>query len=151
MPVTKEEIDREKAALPAGWGRFGIALERLIELSEPDESLIATCVALNPDYHHTVGFAPGSALNLANTLEEARDATNVVVACTDRRLVLVFTRLGGAPRSHMVIPFEATSIVERDKKAFVLEHNGARIRFRGAAKRPAARLLDALAAKLSTA
>ncbi len=148
MPVTEEEINREKAALPVGWGRFGKALERLMELSEPDESLIATCVTLNPDYHHSVGFAPGSALNLANIVQEAREATNVVVACTDRRLVLVFTGLGGAPRSHVIVPFEGTSIAGRDKKAFALEHNGARIQFRGAAKRPAARLLDALAAQL---
>jgi hypothetical protein len=148
--VTEEEIAREKAALPVGWGRFGNALERLMELSEPDESLIATCVTLNPDYHHAAGFAPGSVLNLADMVQEAREATNVVVACTDRRLLLVFTGLGGAPRSHVALPFEATSIVRRDKKAFVLEHNGARLQFRGAAKRPAARLLDALAAKLSS-
>jgi hypothetical protein len=150
MTVTKEEIDREKAALPTGWGRFGKALDRLMELSEPDESLVATCVTLNPDYHHTVAFAPGSALNLASLVQEAGEATNVVVACTDRRLLLIFTGLSGVPRSHVVLPFDGTSIAERDKKAFVLEHNGARIQFRGAAKRPAARLLDALAAKLSS-
>jgi hypothetical protein len=110
MPISKEEIDREKAALPAGWGRFGKALERLTELSEPDESLIAACVTLNPDYHHTVSFAPGSALNFASLIQEARGATNVVVACTDRRILLVLTGLSGAPGTHVVLPFEGTRI-----------------------------------------
>ena len=148
MPVTDADIDREKAALPTGWGRFGKALERLPEVCAPDESVLATCVTLNPNYHHRVGFAPGSGLNLINSVQEARESTNVVVACTDRRLVLIFTALSGTPRSHAEVPFDGTNIVDRDKKAFVLEHDGVRVEFRGASKKPAARLLDTLAARL---
>jgi hypothetical protein len=50
VAITGQGIDREKKTLPFGWGRFGKALDKLAEISEPTESLLASCVALNPEY-----------------------------------------------------------------------------------------------------
>src|SRR5262249_49554098 len=41
VAITREEIEREKKALPFGWGRFGKAYDQLSEISETDEALLA--------------------------------------------------------------------------------------------------------------
>ncbi len=52
MAITSEEIAREKERLPCGWGRFGKSLDHLAEISRPGETLLSSCVGLNPDYKH---------------------------------------------------------------------------------------------------
>jgi hypothetical protein len=94
MSITAEEIKREKKTLPFGWGRFGQTLERLEEISEPDESLLASCVALNPQYQQTDRFVPGTALS---AIHEVMKTTNVVLACTDKRLIGIGTNVAGGP------------------------------------------------------
>lgn len=56
MAITAEEIAREKKRLPRGWGRFGKSLDRLAELSEPKESLVSSCVGLNPNFHYSIPY-----------------------------------------------------------------------------------------------
>jgi hypothetical protein len=97
MSITAEEIKREKKTLPFGWGRFGKTLERLEEISEPDESLLASCAALNPQYQQTGRFVPGTALS---AIHEVMKTTNVVLACTDKRLIGIGTNVAGGPREH---------------------------------------------------
>ncbi len=48
MTITPEEIEREKKTLPFGWGRYGKAYDQLAGISEPDESLLAAGVAMQP-------------------------------------------------------------------------------------------------------
>jgi hypothetical protein len=145
--ITAEQIEREKNTLPFGWGRFGKALDRLAELSEPNESLLATCVAQNPEYQQSGKFVPGTALGAAHALLELRKATNVVLACTDERLIVIPTGVGGAPRDHSSIPLDGVEILSRKKRVFVLGWPGGRMRIRGPAKQQAPRFLEAVAAR----
>lgn len=144
MNITSEDVEREKRRLPRGWGRFGKSLEHLAELSEPDETLLSSCVGLNPEFRHrgTVGHDT-VALGLA--FAEMTKATNVVLGCTNRRLLVVTTGMGGAPREHYVIPYEGLEIASRDKKEFVLRWPAGEVRIRGAAKQQLPDFLDALA------
>lgn len=143
MSITTDEIEREKKTLPFGWGRFGKTLDRLAEISEPEESLLASCVAMNPEYQQTIGPALGA----GRAAFELTKATNVVLACTDRRLIVIPTGVGGAPREHRSIPYDGLDIVSRKKRLFVLAWPGGRMRIRGTAKGQDARFLDALAAR----
>jgi hypothetical protein len=138
MAVTAEEIEREKARLPRGWGRFGKALDQLTEICEPDESLLSTCVTLNPQFRHT-------SVTLAGGLMEMTEATNVVLAATSKRLIVISTGMGGAPRKHYDLPWAGLQIAERQKKEFTLRTEAGEIRFRGAAKQEVPGFLDAVA------
>jgi PH (Pleckstrin Homology) domain-containing protein len=141
VSVTPEEIAREKDRLPRGWGRFGKSLDHLTEVCDPDESLISSCVALNPEFRHKSRSLPGGLL-------EMTDSTNVVLAATDKRLIVVATGMGGAPRKHYVIPYEGLQIADRQKKEFTLRtQDTSEIRFRGAAKQEVPGFLDAVEAK----
>jgi hypothetical protein len=144
LGITVEEIERAKGTLPFGWGRFGKALDRLTELSEPDESLLAVCVALNPDYQYHAKFVPGSPLSTAHALHELTKTTNVVLACTNRRLLVISTGAGGAPREHNTIAYEGVEIVSREKTKFVLGLPEGQMRIRGAAKKQVPAFLEAL-------
>ncbi len=97
MAITAEEIEREKKALPFGWGRFGKAYDQLAEISEPDESLLVAGVALNPEYRQGGRFVPGT---LASAVSELRKTTNVLVACTNQRLIMISTGVSGGVRNH---------------------------------------------------
>jgi Bacterial PH domain len=146
VSITAEEIEREKKTLPFGWGRFGKALDRLGEISAANESLLASCVALNPEYHYQPRFVPGTALGAGHALHELTKSTNVVLACTNERLIMISTGGGGGPREHVSILYEGMEIISRDKKEFVLGLPDGQIRIRGAAKQQVPRFLDALAA-----
>ena len=88
--ITADQIDQQKGASPTGWGRFGKALDRLAEIGEPDEALLAACVTLNPTFQHET-------VSLAGGLFELTKSTNVVLAVTDKRLIILATgRSGGA-------------------------------------------------------
>jgi hypothetical protein len=138
VAIGSDDIAREKDRLPRGWGRFGKSLERLADIAEPDESLLCTCVALNPDFEHR-------SMSMGGTLIEMTKDTNVVLGLTDRRLILVATGMGGGPRSDESIPIEGLEVAERKKKEFVLVWPGGSVRLRGAAKQMLPEFLDRLA------
>jgi hypothetical protein len=109
-------VEREKDLLPFGWGRFGKTLDALPELLDPDEELLAACVGLNPSFEHT-------AITLAGGLRELTKSTNIVLAATDRRLLLVPTGAGGAPREqreHSELSYEGMAIAEVGKRELKL-------------------------------
>jgi hypothetical protein len=139
MTITSEEIAREKQRLPRGWGRFGKTLERLAEISEPDETLLSTCVTVNPSFEH-------KAWSLEFGLYEMTKATNAVLASTNERLILVATGFGGASRKHQSITYDGLEIVSRAEKEFVLRWQGRAMRFRGGHKDVVPGFLDGLAA-----
>ncbi len=140
MAITKQEIEREKSRLPRGWGRFGKTLDKLDEMLEPDESLISTCVALNPKFEHRTVTLVGGLLEMTKT-------TNIVLAATSERLLMVGTGFGGAPRTDTSIPYDGLEIVSRGESEFVLAWPDAQMRVKGAHKKQTPEFLDALAAR----
>jgi hypothetical protein len=143
MAITREEIEREKNTLPFGWGRFGKVYDQLAEISTPDESLLAAGVALNPEYHQGGRFVPGT---LASAVYELRKTTNVLVACTDQRLLMISTGLAGGAREHVSIPYEGMEIVERARRYFVIGVPEGRVKIRSMAKQQQPRVLEVLEA-----
>jgi hypothetical protein len=141
--ITAEQTAREKARLPRGWGRFGKAVDYLAELSDPDETLLSTCVALNPTFKHTTRTLGGGLAELAM-------ATNVILAATDQRLVVVPTGAAGAPRGHYAIPYRGLELVSQAKKEVTLRWAEEEVRFRGASKQQLPEFLEMLTAHLST-
>ena len=146
MGVTVEEIAREKGRLPRGWGRFGKSLDHLAQISEPDESLLSSCVGLNPEYKQrgTVGH---DAVAVGLIFSEATKSTNVVLACTNKRLIVLATGMGGAPRDHYAIPYDGLEIVSREFKAFTLGWPDGQVRIRGAHRKRVPEFLEAVAAQ----
>ncbi len=144
MAITREEIEREKKTLPLGWGRFGKAYDQLAEISESDESLLAAGVALNPEYHQGGRFVPGT---VASAVSELRKTTNVLVACTNQRVIMISTGVAGGVRQHVSIPYGGMEIVERAKRYFVLGVPDGRIKIRGMAKQQQPRFLEVLEAQ----
>ncbi|HXY91591.1 MAG TPA: hypothetical protein VEP49_03875 [Acidimicrobiia bacterium] len=138
--ITEEQTRLQKELLPRGWGRFGKAIDSLTEISEPDEQLVAACVTLNPSFQHR-------SVTLAGGLAELTDSTNVVIAATDRRVVVVSTGAGGAPRGHTEIPYVGLEVVEHAKREVTLRWAEGEARFRGAAKPMLGPLVDALTAR----
>jgi hypothetical protein len=143
--MTREEIEREKQTLPFGWGRFGKAYDQLAEIAEPDESLLAAGVALNPEYRQGGRFVPGT---LASAVSELRKTTNVLVACTSKRLIMVSTGVAGGARQHVSIPYEGMEIVERAKRYFVIGVPEGRVKIRSMAKQQQPRFLEVLEAEV---
>ncbi len=141
MAITREEIERERKTLPFGWGRFGKAYDQLAEVSEPLESLLAAGVALNPEYRQGGRFVPGT---LASAVSELRKTTNVLVACTNQRLILLSTGVAGGVRDHVSIPYEGMEIVERARRYFVIGVPEGRVKIRGMAKQQQPRVLEVL-------
>lgn len=135
--ITAEETAREKDRLPRGWGRFGKSIDALIELSEPDETLIAACVGLNPSFEHR-------ATSLPRGLMELRKSTNVVLAATDRRLIVLSTGFAGGDRDHASIPLEGLEIIEEKKKELAVRWPEGEMRVKGCAKQMLPALVDAL-------
>jgi hypothetical protein len=144
VAITAEEIEREKKTLPFGWGRFAKAYDTLAEISEPDESLLAAGVALNPEYRQGGRFVPGT---VASAITELRKTTNVLVACTNRRLILISTGVVGGVRDHASIPYEGMEIVERARRYFVIAVPEGRIKIRSMAKQQQPRFLEVLETK----
>jgi hypothetical protein len=142
--MSHEEIEREKKTLPFGWGRFGKTYDELAEISRPDESLIAAGVALNPEYRQGGRFVPGT---VVSAVHELRKTTNVLVACTNQRMIMLSTGVAGGVRQHVSIPYEGMKLVECTKKHFVLSVPAGRIKIRGMAKQQQPRLLEALEAQ----
>lgn len=148
MAITAEEIEREKKKLPFGWGRFGKAYDQLAEISEPDESLLAAGVALSPEYRQGTRFVPGT---LASAVSELRKTTNVLVACTNRRLIMVSTGVAGGVRKHASISYEGMEIVERARRYFVIAVPEGRIKIRSMAKQLQPGFLEVLETRVQPA
>jgi hypothetical protein len=142
--VTTAEVAEQKGRLPMGWGRFGKTLEHVIELAEPDEPLLAACVTLNPTFVHR-------SISLAGGLYEMTKSTNVVLAATDRRLILVATGMGGAPMNHQELSYLGLEISAVDKKELTLRWADGEARFNGAAKSMLAPFAAALAERIRSA
>jgi hypothetical protein len=137
--ITEDQIAREKDRLPRGWGRFGKALDHLAEVSEPNETLLASCVTINPTFEHTgIGLLG---------MTELSESTNTLVAATDRRVIVLATGITGAPRKHIDFPYEGLQIINPGKKEVTLGWPDARLRFRGAAKQMLPELLETLTAR----
>jgi hypothetical protein len=146
MAISQDEIEREKKRLPRGWGRFGKSVERLAELSEPDETLLSSCVGLNPEFRHR-HWSGHDAVALAGALSEMTKATNVVLGCTNERVIVVATGFGGAPRNDYSIPLHGLEIPSRADKEFVLSWPEGEVRIRGGHKKQVPEFLDAVAAQ----
>ena len=140
VSVTAADIERAKARLPRSWSRFGKAFDQLAVICEPDESLLSCCVALNPQFRHT-------SVSLAGGLLEMTGSTNVVLAATSKRLIVIGTSMGGAPREHDELSWAGMQIAERDSKEFTLRTGYGEIRFRGAAKQMVPGFLEAVQEK----
>lgn len=91
------------------------------------------------------GHAQSVPLGLA--FSEVTKATNVVLGCTNERVIVVATGMAGAPRDHCSIPHEGLEIVSRDKKEFVPRWPQGQLRIRGAAKQQLPEFLDTPAAR----
>lgn len=132
--ITAQQTAAQKSLLPMGWGRFAKAIDHLIDVSHPDEQLLAACVTLNPTFVHR-------AITLAGELYELRNSTNVVLAATNERLIIIATGIGGRPMNTEQLPYEGMEIVARDKKETTLRWPDGEARFHGAAKPMLAPLL----------
>jgi hypothetical protein len=135
-------VEREKDLLPLGWGRFGKTLEKLPELLDPDEGLLAACVGLNPSFEHR-------SITLAGGLRELTKSTNLVLAATDRRLLLIATSAGGSPRDHSEVAYDGMAIDEVAKRELALSWPEGSMRIKGLAKSMAAPFEQALRARLA--
>jgi len=102
-------LEREKSLLPFGWGRFAKSLQKLPDLLDPEEDLLATCVGLNPTFEHR-------SITLAGGLRELTKSTNLLLAATDRRLLLIPTGAGGAPRDHSELPYDGMAVEKAGKR-----------------------------------
>ena len=125
--ITPQQTAEQQNRLPMGWGRFSKAIDHLIEVSQPDEQLLAACVTLNPTFVHRTISLPGG-------LYELTKSTNVVLAATNERLIIIATGVGGGPVSHEALSYEGMEIVDGDKKEVTLRWADGEARFRGAAK-----------------
>lgn len=96
-------------------------------------------VGLNPDFEHRTR-------GLRVFIDMTKD-TNVVFGLTNRRLIIVATGMGGAPKSDDSISLEGLEVAERMKKEFVLEWPDGRVHVRGAAKQMLPDFLDQLSAR----
>lgn len=134
-------IERQKDLLPFGWGRFGKSLDHIAEVAEPGEELLAACVGLNPTFEHRT-------ITLAGGLRELTKSTNVVLAATDRRLLLIATGAGGAPRDHTELAYDGMAIEEVGKRELTLRWPEGSMRIKGLAKSMAPGFEEALRGRL---
>lgn len=123
--------------LPRGWGRFGKSIDALADASEPDETLLAACVGINPTFKHR-------AITLAWGAFELTKSTNVVLGATDRRVILLATGAGGAPRDHVTIPRDGLEVAGARKKELTLRWPEGELHVKGVAKQMLPAFVDAL-------
>jgi Bacterial PH domain len=128
LVIDESQIQREQDRLPRGWGRFGKALTHLGEVAQPDESLLSSCIGVNPEFkiggsltEPMVGIAAGAvAGRMAGIAKAATKDTNLLLAATDKRIIAIATGLRGDPREHAFIPYEGLEIAALEKKRISL-------------------------------
>ena len=103
---------------------------------------MSCCVGLNPTFRHT-------AISLPGVLHEMTKSTNVVLAATDRRLLIVATGFGGAPREHEEIPYAGLEIVAVEKKELTVRWPDGEMRVHGIAKQMLPGFAEALSGRLA--
>jgi hypothetical protein len=135
-------VEREKSLLPFGWGRFGKSLQKLPDLLDPEEDLLATCVGLNPTFEHR-------SITLAGGLRELTKSTNVLLAATDRRILLIATGAGGAPREHSELPYDGMAIEKAGKRDLKVTWPEGSMLIKGMAKAMLPPFEDALQGRLA--
>lgn len=135
-------VEREKDLLPLGWGRFGKSIEKLPELLEPDEELLAACVGLNPSFEHR-------SITLVGGLRELTKSTNMLLAATDKRLLLLATSAGGAPRDHSELAYDGMAFEKAGKKELKISWPEGSMLVKGMAKPMIAPLEAALHTRLA--
>jgi hypothetical protein len=150
VAISESEIARERERLPRGWGRFGKSLDYLAEASAPDESLLATCIGVKPDFQMKAGLlytAEGATSFVSSYFKE----TNLLLAATDRRIIAVATGLGGAPRGHTEIPYADLEISGAAKKELDLRWPDGSLHLTGIHKKVLPGFVEALASRLGRA
>lgn len=143
MAITDEQVALGKDRLPRGWGRFGKAIEYLQQASAPDESLVATCIGINPDFQMRVGSFH-SPLGVQRFVSSYFQDTNLLLAATDRRIIAVATGVGGGPRGHTEIPYEGLEVTHQGKKELGLRWPDGSLHLKGVHKKALPDFLDAV-------
>jgi hypothetical protein len=123
VAIDESQIQREKDRLPHGWGRFGKALTHLGEVAQPDESLLSSCIGINPQFkiggsltEPTAGLAAGAvAGRMAGIAKAATKDTNLLLAATDKRIIAMATGLKGATPG-TTHPFRTRGLRSRPSK-----------------------------------
>jgi Bacterial PH domain len=141
--ITDEQIARGKDGLPRGWGRFGKALDYLQQASGPDESLLATCIGINPDFQMRSGTLH-TLVGVERFVSNYFQDTNLLLAATDQRIIAVATGVTGGPRGHTEIPYEGLEITRQDKKELELSWPGGSLRLKGIHKKVLPEFADAV-------
>ena len=118
------EVERAKTSFPSA-GRFGKSLDHIAELAEPEEELLAASSV----YRHS-----STARMLRGVLRELNESTNVVLAVTDRRLLLITTGLGGAPRHREGLAYAGMQLDEVGRRELALSWPDGTMRVKGIAK-----------------
>lgn len=159
IAVDEDQIEREKDRLPRGWGRFGKALGHLAAVAEPDESLVSTCIGVNPEFNirggvgsGAVGIAAGPAAGrMISIAAAATKDTNLLLAATDKRIIALATGLRGDPREHGSIPYDGLEIVAAEKKKIGLRWPEGSLQLGGIHKKQLPSFLDAVQARATAA
>jgi hypothetical protein len=149
MTITDSEIELAKDRLPRGWGRFGKALERLKEISAEGESLIATCIGVHPNFHMRVGSLH-TAFGVEAFASSYFQDTNVVLAATNRRIIVVATSLTGSARAHAEIPYERLEVTRQEKTELELRWPDGSLQLKGIHKKVLPGFADAVRANAAT-
>jgi PH (Pleckstrin Homology) domain-containing protein len=136
-----EQIAREKDRLPRGWGRFGKAIAATAEQFQPEEPLLSSCVGLNPSFQHRT-------ITLAGAMRELQKSTNVVLAASDRRIVVASTGIAGGQRDSLSIPYDGLEIVDVAKKELTLRWPDGEMHVKGIAKQMLPGFVDAVSGEL---
>jgi hypothetical protein len=142
--ATTDEAAAAKATLPRGWGRFGKAIDRIVETAESDEPLLGVLVAINPSLKQD----PLLISPIAGGIISAMKTTNVVLGATDRRIIVVSTGLTGGPRETTRIDYAGLTITEGAKDtSFAMAWPGVQVTFKGAAKTQLPAFIETVAAQ----
>ena len=147
MAITDTQIELGKDRLPRGWGRFGKALDYLEQASTPDESLVGTCIGVNPDFQMRAGTFH-TLVGVERFVSSYFQDTNLLLAATDLRIIAVATGLAGAPRGHSEIPYEGLEITRQEKKELELQWPDGSLRLKGIHKKMLPEFADAVRSQL---
>ena len=75
---------------------------------------------------------------------ELTQSTNILLAATDRRLIVLSTGAGGAPRDHASIPRAGLEVADSAQKELTVRWPEGEMHVKGCAKRMLPALVEAL-------